>query len=1324
MTKFNKRFKLFLTILIILSFLSPMPGYSPLAAEDEEGEVSQAEAPELQSSQQSKEPEFVPGQLIVKLKEGKTLDDVRYLNEKHKIVMTEEVFRKSPSPEETLGNFKKELQELETPRHDGWYWQLDKNSPEYKNYVAKLEAEKERLHKQIQAQEELMDRLEARKKDAPKDAKAPDLTNIYLLKTEEKDIDVNAIVQEYASDPNVEYAQPNYYVHLYDLPDDPDISSNGRDFTKGACANPALERAWYLLEIGMDKVWRDFPDIDGRGIIVAVIDTGVDMTHPELNGQLWINKIELNGKAGKVDDPQGEGCVDAIYGANLVERNGDISDFYGHGTAVASIIAAKRNNKIGFAGIAPKVKIMVIRSLSRDIVDSAASGGFAGEAARSARAIIYAVNHGAQIINCSWGVPDPAGLIKDAVQYAIAHGCIVVTAGGNLPRLVRPEQNGGAPVTTPGVFVVGPSDHLDQRCTWGSYSEHMDLVAPGGRNYKPGESGTNIFVALSKDAKDDFGKCQEKRGEQGGYAFQSGTSFSAPIVCGALALMKQKHPDWTWQEIKKALLVTAKDINVSGWDVGTGHGRLDVYAALKASKPDIEAKISNVENITPELIRIMGTATAGDFKEYTLDYTQVKPFVFAAEQKCTDPNQPFIRISNKTTPCVNAELGQLDIGKLAVGEYIIRLTTFTRSGQRLSGTFLVPVKIVDTMPPKVNTAWFEERPSTSNPEVHLILEADDSHPYASGMDPAKGAQMQFSEDKINYSAPVPYATRVPWTLKYPCGEKEIFARFKDVAGNWSEAKRAAITLTDATAPTPPVVRDEGVFTCSTTRLSFQWSSTDPESGINKYGLMLAADPDDGMTYYLNDNVPASQTNITLNNLKLTVGKKYVLCVKAYNGVGMDSEGYSDGITVARPYSISGRIATASGAGVGNIIVEAGGKAKFNEADGSYTMPYLVPGDYTVIPVSNDGRWKLTPGYRSVTITTSDVTNINFTAQQVYSISGRVVNASAVGEAGVTVQVPGYLPVVTDANGYYRLSGLPGSYDYPVTVSKPGCTFSPSRNLVYIRDSDVNNINFVVLSSPTSGYYIAGRITTNAGVGVSGVTVSISGQNTSTDTGGYYMKTGLRNGSYAVIASKAGYVCYPASYTININNANRDGIYFNANPGTPISYFISGWVRDTNGNGVGGVSVSIGGTTVTTEAGGYYHRSGLSSGTYQVVPSKAGYTFNPVSRSATVNNSDVTDISFIASGSGGGGGTPISYTISGYVKNHSGAGVSYIPIVVAGGGVTANASTDSSGRYQIAMPAGVTYTITPSRYSGYTFTPTSQSVYLNDRDISGINFTAQ
>ena len=259
----------------------------------------------------------------------------------------------------------------------------------------------------------------------------------------------------------------------------------------------------------------------GTGVIVAIVDSGVDATHPELTGQLWSNPGEtLNG----IDD-DGNGLKGDVVGWDYIDGDNDPSPVRSgssaaHGTMVAGIVASSVNG-IGITGIAPDARIMNIRACDAGTCWSL----------DVANAIFYAVNQGADIINLSLGGPnisDPP--MKDAIQYARQNGVVVVAAAGNDSLNIDALPNGEimipADLPIDNIISVAASDHRDDRALFSNYgADSVDVFAPGEEVPTTGTAG-----------QDD-------------YVFASGTSFSNAFVAGIAALLISHDPSIGYREL-------------------------------------------------------------------------------------------------------------------------------------------------------------------------------------------------------------------------------------------------------------------------------------------------------------------------------------------------------------------------------------------------------------------------------------------------------------------------------------------------------------------------------------------------------------------------------------------------------------------------------------------------------------------------------------------------------------------------------------------------------------------------------------------------------
>jgi subtilisin family serine protease len=305
-----------------------------------------------------------------------------------------------------------------------------------------------------------------------------------------------------------------------------------------SATDPRVAEQWALqgdAPMGIESAWRQ---TTGADVTVAIIDSGVDLGHPDLAPNLWTNPGEI--AANGVDD-DGNRYVDDVHGFDFVENDGAPQDANGHGTHVAGIIGARGSNGIGGAGVAWRARLMAVR-----VLDDQARGTTAAVAV----GIRYAVDNGARIINLSLAGPTSTPDLQDAVRYARDRGVLIVVAVGNdgidltnaptYPAAYGEDNVLGIGATTRGGGLSGVSD----------YGPGADLAAPGEQI---------LSTALG-----------------GGFEWRTGTSMAAPEVAGALILLAAARPDLDGNRLRDALLAGARH---TGLPVSAG--ALDVGAALR-----------------------------------------------------------------------------------------------------------------------------------------------------------------------------------------------------------------------------------------------------------------------------------------------------------------------------------------------------------------------------------------------------------------------------------------------------------------------------------------------------------------------------------------------------------------------------------------------------------------------------------------------------------------------------------------------------------------------------------------------------------------------
>lgn len=327
-------------------------------------------------------------------------------------------------------------------------------------------------------------------------------------------------IQSLKQDPAVIWAEPHFAIELPTL-QTRNAPTNLPRQPRTDLPNDPLLPAQYGFEImGTDKIWRQQP---GRPeVIVAVVDSGVDGSHPEFQGQL------LPGFDFTLKPPAPGGHIDG----------------YGHGTHVAGVIGALPNNGQGVAGLAPGCKILPVRIFNK--WGHSASG-------RSAAAVIWAVDHGAKVINASWGSVMDNQSTREAVAYALSKDVVFVAAVGNSGK-----ESPNYPGALEQAIGVSATTSDDRWASFSTFGEWVDVAAPGK-------------AVLSTYPMD----------KGNGYKIMEGTSMAAPHVTAAAALVRSQFPDWNAAQVRAQLERTAKDVISKGMDKYSGYGRVDVARAVQ-----------------------------------------------------------------------------------------------------------------------------------------------------------------------------------------------------------------------------------------------------------------------------------------------------------------------------------------------------------------------------------------------------------------------------------------------------------------------------------------------------------------------------------------------------------------------------------------------------------------------------------------------------------------------------------------------------------------------------------------------------------------------
>lgn len=443
----------------------------------------------------------------------------------------------------------------------------------------------------------------------------PPLVNIYkFILTDGTDI--LRIAERYENDPDVVYAEPNYVYYTCFVPDDPNF-----------------DLQWGLHNIGQAKGFLD-ADIDApeawdietgsADVIIAIADSGVDYTHVDLAGNIWVNNGEIPGNG--VDD-DGNGFIDDVHGWDFADDNNDPMDSFWHGTHCAGIAGAVGNNGVGIAGVAWNCKVMPVRIGSHIIIEDAAANG-----------ITYAADNGADVISMSWGGRSTSQLIEDALNYAHDQGVVLVAAAGNYNTdiILFPADNEH-------VISVAALNTDDFKAYFSNYGSEVDVAAPG----------QDIYSTMPNND----------------YGLKSGTSMACPHVSGLAALLLSKDPGLSPLMVQAIITSTTDRLPPTE---KIERGRMNAFKALLRGPGPTTAIIEDPSHSVDVngYIEITGMAYGEGFQYYTLNYA------LGRHPSAGD----WIELVNSTTPVQEGILATLDTTSLEEGLYTLCLTVVCDNG--------------------------------------------------------------------------------------------------------------------------------------------------------------------------------------------------------------------------------------------------------------------------------------------------------------------------------------------------------------------------------------------------------------------------------------------------------------------------------------------------------------------------------------------------------------------------------------------------------------------------------------------------------------------
>ena len=622
MNTLHLKSKLFLTLFLLLAI--PVTVLFTKESQDIIKKAQEIKSRERGKFSEIAQPQFKQGEVIVKFKDqgsqikaktslNKTLDkeainfsdledssippSLKNINSKYKIEKIEKVFKGADTPKEELAKLKQK----------------------FSQQIAKGE-----------------------RKINEKELLKVDLSRTHKL-TFDKNVPLEQIIQELSQNPDVEYAEPNYLFKTQLVPNDPYYLDHYPDNvgSRDPNWNPSYDYQWNLKKINMEQAW----DIStgSNSVTVAVIDTGIDYTHPELGG---CTLIQVNNNQ----------CARIAPGYDFVNSDNDPMDDMGHGTHVAGIIGAVSNNGQGTAGIDWQAKIMPVKVLDL----------YSGTLNNVINGILYAANNNASIINMSLGFGPVRNIpqsLKDSLDYAYDLGVILIAAAGNENSEIT---KGYWPANYYKVISVSATDPSDLKASFSNYGMRIDITAPGVEIISLKGKETDMYCPPS---------CNQ-RIINNEYYRANGTSFSAPHVSGFAGLLKAKNPSFNPEEIRNLLRIGTDDIGEVGFDQYNGYGRINAAKTVALNNiipPTAVITSPNYLTNVNGIVNVIGTAMSRDTVSYTLLIgSGLYPTVWSTSG--------ISLINGGRSSVVNDTLGVLDTGNLAEGIYSIKLEAINSGG--------------------------------------------------------------------------------------------------------------------------------------------------------------------------------------------------------------------------------------------------------------------------------------------------------------------------------------------------------------------------------------------------------------------------------------------------------------------------------------------------------------------------------------------------------------------------------------------------------------------------------------------------------------------
>lgn len=423
-----------------------------------------------------------------------------------------------------------------------------------------------------------------------------EIGNLGILEVAVPQGQEETLVQMLSKDPRVEYAELDHVVRATIIPNDTEYH---QQWAPGKIRAPA---AWDVT-------------VGDSNVIVAIVDTGVDLSHPDLNSKV-------------------------VPGWDFANKDSVAQDDHGHGTHVAGIAAAETDNNRGIAGISWGALVMPVKVLDEHGV------GYYSDVAKG---MIWACNHGAKVINLSVGGSTRSSVLQQAVEEVYGNGCLVVAAAGN---------GGGDGVDYPARYAetmaVAATDQNDVHAGFSDYGPQVDIAAPG----------VHIYSTLWTPGSHTYG-------------WKDGTSMSAPHVAGLAALIWSTCPDLSNGEVRDVIESTAKDLGAPGWDSYYGFGRVDAVDAVEAATPAPTLTVSTHQMLFladatmgpwPQVLSIGNAEPCGSLSWHVADDADwLRNDPDAGEASASEPGQTSVTVDKSGLPEGNEYHSTITVSSTTLG---------------------------------------------------------------------------------------------------------------------------------------------------------------------------------------------------------------------------------------------------------------------------------------------------------------------------------------------------------------------------------------------------------------------------------------------------------------------------------------------------------------------------------------------------------------------------------------------------------------------------------------------------------------------------------